>query len=471
MPMRRVGDGRGVWRRSLIPKRSARLRWLIVLIAGTTWASTTLAADLMKINHVIVIYQENWSFDSLYGKFPGADGLANAGSAVQQTTKDGTAYTTLPQPLDNSRKPPVPDPRFPADLPVAPFDVARYVGPDERTGDLVHRFFQQQHQIHGGQMDRFVAWSDNGGLVMSYYDAKDLPEGKLAQQYTLADRFFHAAFGGSFLNHFWLICACTPAWPDAPADLRIELDTNGTLVRDGVVTPDGYAVNTAYAPSRPYPATAADPGRRLPLQTMPTIGDRLSEHGISWVWYAGGWDDAAAGRPDPLFQFHHHPFNYFAKYAEGTTARTEHLKDIAGFLTALKGGALPAVSFLKPIGADNEHPGYANLLRGQRYVADLVKAVQDSAYWKDSLIIITYDENGGRWDHVAPPPGDRWGPGSRVPTILISPYAKKGFVDHTPYDTTSILKFIEVRWNLAPLGARDAAANDLTNALDFSSTP
>ncbi len=137
-------------------------------------------------------------------------------------------------------------------------------------------------------------------------------------------------------------------------------------------------------------------------------------------------------------------------------------------MTALGNDSLPAVSFVKPLGANNEHPGYADLVQGQEYVKHLVEAVQGSKYWQDTAIIITYDENGGRWDHVAPPVIDRWGPGTRVPTIIISPYAKKGFIDHTLYDTTSILKFIESRWGLKPLGTRDANANNLTNAFDFS---
>jgi len=424
-----------------------------------------------KIQHVIVIYQENWSFDGLYGKFPGADGLANAGERIRQLKKDGTPYTTLPQPLDTSKKPPSPDPRFPANLPVAPYDASQYVPPDHKTGDIVNRAYQEQRQINGGRMDGFVAWSENGGLAMSYYDATDLPVGRLAQQYTLADRFFHSAFDGSLFNHFWLICACTPVWPSAPANLRIQLDARGDVVRHGSVTPDGYVVHTVYPANRPYPATIQDPAQLMPLLTNPTIGDRLSEKGISWAWYSEGWNAAVAGRPDPLFQFHHQPFNYFARYAEGTTARAEHLKDSEDFFVALRAGNLPAVAFVKPSGAHNEHPGYADLLSGQRYVADLVKAVQDSALWKDSVIIITYDEAGGRWDHVPPPSGDRWGPGIRVPAIIISPYAKRRFVDHTPYETTSILKFIETRWQLAPLGSRDAAANNLLNAFDFSQTP
>ncbi len=120
------------------------------------------------------------------------------------------------------------------------------------------------------------------------------------------------------------------------------------------------------------------------------------------------------------------------------------------------------------MGADNEHPGYASLLQGQQHVANLVRAVQNSSAWNDSLIVITYDENGGRYDHVAPPAGDRWGPGGRVPGIIISPYARTGYVDHTQYETVSVLKFIEKRYDVQPLGTQDAAANDLTNALDLS---
>jgi phospholipase C len=428
---------------------------------GTAYAATN------PINHVIVIYQENWSFDGLYGSFPGANGLANAGKAAQQVDKGGTPYTTLPQPVDSGKK--APDARFPADLPNGPFDATKYVSADQKTGDLVHRYYQEQYQIDSGRMDKFVAYSDASGLAMSYYDATNMPEGKLAQQYTMADNFFHSAFGGSFLNHMWLICACTPVWPAAPDDTRAQVDEHGGLVKDGAVTPDGYVVNTSFTVNSPHPATvAAD--HLVPNQTLPTIGDRLSEKGISWAWYSGGWNDALAGKPDPLFQFHHQPFAFFANYANGTAAKAQHLKDIEDFRASLKNGTLPAVSFVKPLGPDNEHPGYADLLRGQQYVASLVSEVQNSPFWKDTAIIITYDEHGGRWDHVAPPPPDRWGPGSRVPAIIISPYAKKGFVDHTQYETVSILKFIENRWSLAPLSDRDARANDLVNAFDFSQT-
>ena len=424
--------------------------------------------NLQKLNHVIVIYQENWSFDSLYGRFPGANGIDNAGAAAKQVDKNGEPYATLPQPLNTSFNPAVPDPRFPADLPNAPFDTAKFVGPNQTTGDLVHRYYQEQYQIDGGKMDKFVAWSDAAGLVMSYYDATNMPEGKLAAQFTLMDNFFHSAFGGSFLNHHFLICACAPSWSNAPANIVAQLDSNGVMTKDGAVTPDGFVVNTSFTLNSPHPANITDTSLLVPQLTEPNIGDRLNDAGVSWKWYSGGWDQALLGHADPLFQFHHQPFAFYANYADGTPAKTAHLQDELNFYEDLTSGSLPAVSFIKPLGPDNEHPGYTYLTTGQQHVADLVSAVQNSPYWADTAIIITYDEHGGRWDHVAPPVVDRWGPGSRVPAIIVSPFAKKGFIDHTHYETTSILKLIEERWNLPPLTDHDKNSGDLTTAFDFN---
>jgi phospholipase C len=295
-----------------------------------------------------------------------------------------------------------------------------------------------------------------------------MPEGKLAQQYTLMDNFFHAAFGGSFFNHQFLICACAPKWSDAPASVVAQVDANGIMTKDGQVTPDGYAINTSYSVNTPHPASITDRNLLVPEQTAPTIGDRLSDQGVPWAWYSGGWNAALLGHADPLFQFHHQAFAFYANYADGTPGRADHLKDELDFYNDVVSGKLPAVSFIKPLGADNEHPGYATEFNGQQHVADLVSAIQNSPYWNDTAIIITYDEHGGRWDHVAPPVIDRWGPGSRVPTIVISPFAKKGFVDHTQYDTSAILKLIEARWSLQPLADRDAASGDMTTAFDFN---
>jgi phospholipase C len=420
---------------------------------------------LDRIHHVIVVYQENWSFDSLYGRFPGANGFQNAAPTIPQLDLTGNPILTLPQPLNGG-----PDPRFPPlsgqpALPVRPYDITRFVQANETTGDIIHRFYHEQLQIDHGTMDRFVAWSDNGGLVFSYFDATSMPEGLLAQEFVLCDNFFHSAFGGSFLNHHFLIAAAAPQWPNAPANAISDPDP--AHLNDARVTPDGFAINTAYTINSPHPASVTDPAQLVPEQTNPTIGDRLNGHGVSWKWYSGGWDNAIAGNPDPLFQFHHQPFAYYQNYRDGTPERAAHLQDETQFFADVANHHLPEVSFIKPLGPDNEHPGYASLQQGQLHVASIVNTVRTSPYWEHTLIIVTYDENGGRWDHVPPPVIDRWGPGTRVPAILIGPMVKRGFVDHTEYETVSILSLIERKWDLRALSSRDANANPLMNAFDL----
>ena len=421
---------------------------------------------LDKINHIIVIYLENRGFDNLYGMFPGANGVANAKDSPKQVDKDGKPYDTLPPVLNSNVKYAV-DSRFPVNLPNAPYRAEPYAGLNQVTGDAWHRFYQEQYQIDGGKMDKFVAWSDASSLVMGYYDNSKSPMWDYAKKYALADNFFHAVFGGSFLNHFYLVCACAPTWPNAPAEYVAQVDDKGTITKDGAVTPDGYAVNTSQPVNGPH-AASLDEKHLLPAQDMPHIGDRLDAKNIDWAWYSGGWDDAVAGKPDSDFQFHHQPFAMFKDTALGTPGAKAHLKDEDDLVEGIVKGELPPVVFFKPIGEDNEHPGYTNVNTGEHHTADLIKMIEKSPLWKDSLIVVTYDENGGMWDHVAPPVVDKWGPGTRVPTLIISPFAKRGFVDHTQYDTTSILKLIETRYGLEPLATRDAGVADLTNALDLT---
>jgi acid phosphatase len=350
----------------------------------------------------------------------------------------------------------------------------------------------------------------------------------LAKQYVLADNFFQAAYGGSFLNHQYLICACAPEYPNAdtaaakPTIAVVDADATGkflprltltatspvsaidgppTFVNSGNIVPKSYfgdgtfrAVNTMqppYQPSGNAPVTGGDPAladpakpTTLPPQTALTIGDQLSAKGVTWAWYAGAYNQALSDRTViynntvPNFQAHHHPFNYYAAYAPGTVARSTHLKDYSSLVADAAAGTLPSVSFYKPEGDLNQHPGYASIQAGDTHIADLVAKLQKSPQWNNMLIVITYDEFGGAWDHVAPPKGDLLGPGTRIPAIIISPHAKMGTVDHTPYDTASILRLINRRFDLDPLpglAARDAALKasggqamgDLTNALSL----
>ena len=491
------------------------------LVAGTVFlcvglATPYLRADdkpknpLLPISNIVVIYAENRSFDNLYGFYQGANGLQNLKPEdYVQYDREGKALTELPKVIGG-----VPDDKSvkyvdPEHLPDAPYSIEKtYELPlSVRTQSPTHKFYQNQMQIGDGGNHNFVAYSEQGRLVMGYYDGSVLPMWSIAQKYVLADNFFMGAFGGSFLNHFWLICACTPFYPDAgigPAKGRISILEDGSTTAlkkstmedkaikkekwsadlsklpywegDGDLTPDFYAVNTMQPPYQPSqnkaaagdnpafadlnPPANAPPSYSytLPPQTMKNIGDLLSANGVTWAWYAGAWQVALDGQnqyPVPFFQYHHHPFNYFVTTGPGTGARSAHLRDGglrgAKFIEAIETGSLPQVAFYKPQGNLNEHAGYADVMSGDQHIADVVRHLEKSPQWPHMIVVVTYDENGGFWDHVSPPKGDRWGPGSRIPAIIISPFERKAPVDHTLYDTTSILRLIKDRFELEEL--------------------
>jgi acid phosphatase len=230
------------------------------------------------------------------------------------------------------------------------------------------------------------------------------------------------------------------------------------------VTPDGYAIETSLSVYLHRPKDT-DPSKLVPPQTMPHIGDRMDAAGVSWTWYAGGYADAMAGHAPPEFHYHHQPFQYFLDLAPGTAAQKTHLRDYKDLLADIQNNTLPQVTFYKPNGGLDQHPGSADITSGDKHIEDLVTRLRNSPAWDGMLIIITYDENGGAWDHVAPPRRDRWGPGTRIPLIALGPMVKRGHIDHTPYDFGSILRTIEVRWGVAPVNEIDANAYPMLNLL------
>jgi acid phosphatase len=558
--------------RSALQNEGGRL--LNRIAEATTEAAAT--GDVVKalrnrlalddIQTIVLIYAENHSFDNVYGAFPNANGFLSAQAAVvKQVDRDGTTILPVLPPawsgMTAGGQTPVvtqaqttnvwPNAPFQIDAPTNPFGYGTLQNTIV-TRDLYHRFFENVMQINGGKNDMYVAWADSGGLVMGYFDGSNNALWGLAKQYTLADNFFQAAYGGSFLNHQYLVCACAPpVSPPVVAANGVSINVLGpplngvpqlaanasqpasalsgpTSFRTGNVAPrdyfgpgDGYrAVNTmqpAYQPSGNKPvdnvgnhALFANPAAATtvpPIQTQKTIGDMLSAKGVDWAWYAGGWA-AAVANPYPYdpatntfgtsttiyntnsfgtadaahldFQAHHHPFNYFAVFDPVTHAanRAAHLKDRADLLAQAQAGTLPPVVFYKPVGFVNQHPGYANLTNGDSEVAAIVNLLQMSPQWPHMLIVVTYDEFGGQFDHVAPPKGDLLGPGTRIPALVISPFAKKGFVDHTQYDTSSFVRFVTNRYSLtvlpglqkrdsALLGNGEKTMGDLTNALSF----
>lgn len=528
----------------------------------------TTAALQSKVQNIVVIYAENRSFDNLFGNFPGANGLSSVVDAsgkpttayVAQKDRDGsTVLATLPQTwggVTAAGITPVVTQAQSAGLANQPFAIETAfqasagvtLSTANNTRDLYHRFYENQMEINGGKNDMYAAWADAGGLTMGHFDYSSSALYKLAQQYVLADNFFEGAFGGSFLNHQYLVCACAPEYPNAdtaaakPTIAVVDTDTSGkflpkltlastspasaldgppVFVRSGNITPanyfgDGrfYAVNTMQAPYQPsgnapvdvsgnnalFATTAS--ATTLPPQTQKNIGDLLSAKGVDWKWYAGSWNAAVgdgmqvstakrnviyAGNSTGLattanvdFQPHHQAFNYFAEFDPVVHAadRSAHLKDYTDLVADAAAGTLPPVAFYKPEGVYNQHEGYANLTDGDAKIADLVAKLQASPQWNNMVIVITYDEFGGVWDHVAPPKGDLLGPGTRIPAIIVSPLAKKGTVDHTQYDTASILRLITRRFGLDTLpglATRDSALTaaggqamgDLTNALNL----
>jgi acid phosphatase len=504
------------------------------------------------VQNIVIIYAENRTFDNMFGSFPGAHGLSEVvgadgkptSSYVPQKDRDGmTVLAKLPKTWGGvtlAGNPTVVTEAQSDGLANGPFAIENaYVangGPTlgtlDVTRDLTHRFFENQMEVNGGSNDMFGAWLDAGGLTMGHFDTTQNKLYKLAQQYVLADNFFSGAWGGSFLNHQYLICACAPVAPmDYVTNNRPAITTLGAANGKGVPqleltaasppsaltgppgfahstaiapldyfgTGDGYrAINTiqpAYQPSGNVPATGAtgidllkaDPAAAstLPALTQMTIGDQLTAASVDWVWYATSWDAATAdGAQDPTkarsviytpstargtpdFQPHHQPFNYYSRFDPVAHAadRTAHLKDYSAMLTAISAGTLPPVAWYKPTGNINQHPGYANIDDGDAHIADLVAKLQASPQWAHMVIVITYDEYGGQWDHVGPPKGDLLGPGSRIPAIIISPFAKKGTVDHTQYDSASTIRLIEKRFGLDPLpgvAQRDTALTAVT---------
>jgi len=474
--------------------------------------TNTASRGLAQIDTIVVIYAENRSFDHLYGLFPGASGVAEASDEQKiQLDHDGSPLAQLPPVYEGGK----PSTRFPRGLPNGPFridlpPVSR--GLDEVLPSPIHNYYQNREQINGGRNNMFVAMSTAGAWVMGYFDGSKMKLWKWAQEYTLADHFFMGALGGSYLNHQWLVCACTPRDPGAPDSARARLDDRDKLLKrenspasvmqgpvlvfDGRISPDGHTVNTSqpsYQPSGIPPASADkldfanEKLHPVPPLHEKTVGDTLSAKGVSWAWYAGGWNAALAdGRTPPerkrgviyskdqgnvLFQPHHQPFNYYARFAPGTADRAEHLKDYDDLVADIGKGTLPHVVFYKPAGHLNQHPSYTDLMSGDEHINDLLTKLKNSPQWKRMAVIVTYDENGGYWDHAPPPSGpgwsDRWGPGTRIPTLIVSPLARRGYVDKTIYDTTSVIKLITRRFGLEPLPGVRANAGDLTNAFSF----
>lgn len=492
-----------------------RRRFLKAVGAGAaTWllerpvSAGTPAALQDHIDHIVVIFQENRSFDHYFGDYRSPlgtpvenllDGTGRVAHRFDGLQRDaaGIAYRYLPLPtavagfqgrlLENR-----------------PFRLARHVAPDRNVPwDPEHRFFRMQVQMHHGRMDRFVALASSGphpgpvrserslfqsarpdGAVLGFYGRADIPDYHgLADEYVLFDHFFQAMAGGSTGNALYLVSGRSCRWKRAPARLRgggspavfdRPYDQRGVLVND---VPPLLGPTDA----RPHHWVRSPPPEE---QRQQNIGDRLSAQQVSWAWYNEGWNDVkpwalkhadgagdGSAVVDATYQYvpHHNPFQYFPRWLR--YVRQGHIRDTQDFLADAHAGRLPQVSFIKATGAHDEHPAASTPQWGMRWVMSLLDALGNSRLWPRVLVLLTYDEGGGFWDHVAPPQLDVYGCGTRVPALLISPYARRGYVDRRPADTTSVLRLIETRFGLSPLTTRDRRAYDLSAGLDLAQPP
>jgi phospholipase C len=304
---------------------------------------------------------------------------------------------------------------------------------DRAVQDLGHSEGIFQNQWREGAMDGFV-WAHarhgtNGSLAMGHYDDRDLPfYWNVADEYVLFDRFFSSSKGGSVWNHMYWVAG-------APG-------TN----RDAIPV-EGFSV--------------------------PTIFDRLEEAAISWKFYVQNYDPEITyrnreGLGDRGAQVVWAPLLAYPRFLDDPRL-FDHIVDLDEYFTDLEAGTLPAVSYIVPSGASEHPPG--SIRAGERFVRSLINSLVRSSAWDRSLFMWTYDDWGGWYDHVDPPQIDPFGYGFRVPALLVSPYARQGYVDHTQLDFTSMIRFVTDNWGLEPLAERDANAESFTSALDFAAPP
>jgi len=372
--------------------------------------------DIHAIQHIVYIIKENRSFDNYFGLFPGALGTTTGLNSIGQTLPLGRL-------------------------------------PDETPDDIDHSWQGATGGIDGGKMDRFdlVNQANVDGQYMGFTEAtqQDIPNyWTYAQNFVLADQMFSSMTGPTFPQHLYAVAAQaggamnipTGYQHNGPAKWGCDSDA-GTFVQ---------VVDQLGNYSTPFPCFDFN-----------TIADELESNKISWKYYAPPINES--GYIFSVFDAINHIRN--------SPLWSEHVVTPDQFFTDIQQGQLPAVSWIVQDFEDSDHPPHSTC-RGENYTVSEINAIMQSPYWDSTAIFLTWDDWGGFYDHVAPPPGpDQYGYGPRVPLIIISPYAKAGYVSHALYEFSSILKFVEEDFNLPPLTERDANANDTLDSFDFTQTP
>jgi len=489
--------------------------------AGTlTAAHWGVGRTATPIKHLVVLFDENVSFDHYFGTYPNA------------TNADGTTFTA-------AKHTPGVNGLTPALLNTNPnlFNPQRLAATQALTCDQNHGYGAEQKAVNGGQMNLFVQSVETSkctgqpilfgqpGLVMDYYDGNTVTGlWNYARHYAMSDNSFDTQFGPSTPGALNLISGSSN---DA---IAVNPKTGAQVTDPSVAgSPNAQGVGTVFGD--PDPAfddcsggSHASTNNLAALQGR-NVGDLLDQKSITWGWFQGGFKPTSTntagfavcgaahanigGFNVPDYSPHHNPFSYYQSTSNpkhlppsspsmiGKTDQANHNYDLTDFNTALKGDNLPAVSFLKASEYQDGHPGYSDPLDEQTFLATEINAIQKSPQWRSTAIVVAYDDSDGWYDHVNSKivngsqdtakdaaictgvpialtgGSDRCGYGPRLPMLVISPFSKENFVDHSRTDQSSVAKFIEDNWRLSRIGngSYDKLAGTLTTMFNFHEEP
>jgi phospholipase C len=379
------------------------------------------------IQHVIVVMQENRTFDNYFWTWPGQAGYV-AGLCMPLDPSVPTGGCVKPKPASSTAL----------------------------SGDLPHSWTSSWAAYNNGSMNGFLTAAGDNPAVMDYYDNGSLPNlWTYAKDYVLADQFFTSAKSYSQPNHWYMIAGASPQVSLYQGSAQEKSACYDAVTRQLTMATCAY-INQA--------------------QEIQTMADLMNGHGITWKYYdtpiPQGATLAAAIKGsckgcDPWAYWNpldakNSSYTNLA-YTDNIVARRQLFWDIGN-------GTLPQVSWVIPSAPISDHPP-ANITLGMWWITDIVDSVMQSKYWQSTAIVVLWDDYGGFFDTVSPPAVDGYGLSFRTPALIISPYAKEGYLDHTVYDFESTLKFIEWRFGLPSLTQRDSGANDLLNAFDFNGGP
>jgi phospholipase C len=481
-------------------------------------AHAGLGRTTTPIKHVVVIFDENISFDHYFGTYPDAANIDGTKFVAKPNTPRVNGLTA--NLLTNNPN---------------SYDPKRLNASQALTCDQNHNYLPEQQAEDGGLMDKFVQYTETDnctgefgqpGLVMDYYDGNTVTGlWNYAQNYALNDNSFDDQFGPSSPGALNLISGNTHGVYAVNPKTGQKVNPPDSYT---VGSPNANGIGTVYGDPDPAWDDCSDTNHtatnNLAAMQGQNIGDLLNERNITWGWFQGGFKPTGTANGYAVcgathtnvggasvvdYSPHHNPFSYYKSTANpkhlppsspkmiGQTDQANHNYDISEFGVALKNNDLPAVSFLKAPEYQDGHAGYSDPLDEQTFLTSTINSLEKSPDWKNTAVVINYDDSDGWYDHVPSPIAngsqdptqdtalctskkftdgkysDRCGPGARLPLLVISPYAKTNFVDHTETDQSSALKFIEQNWGLGELGdgSYDHTAGSLFNMFAFNKRP